>query len=238
LVLLKPQTTPEQDLLFRLIPEKPVLMALNYGNGARINFSNALMNQKSGMLSGVTQIGNDVLSLACQDFGVRGMSCSASTSSSGRSVAQLSFKLSSASEPPADSSSGRDAAARTYKGTSQIPGVQEVYPIELRVFYPARTRMQEIQDLFVPQTEKTVQVSFSLTGVDGIGANFPNAKWDSVNGTLDAFQNIVVSNQPENLSLTCTGFNFEKKSYRFECTYVSSFQNISISFKFNSANLK
>lgn len=249
MILLKAPTTSEVDFLNLLIPERLIQINLNFGNDAHIIFNNGNWDQRTGALTGQTTLTRTITTnnntttqtvtlylYKCdlsQDS--KAVDCAISTSNAQAPVAHMNLLLSSNAnqEPPPDSSSTRDAVVRVYQGQGQLSPGGSWTPVKMTVVDPAKTRMDEITDLFFPPSEEVLQVSISFPGAQ-VGLNFPTTKWDIAKGTLDGTQTMIVDNQSNNLSLSCQNFYFSDKKYSFTCTYLSSLRGTYVQFKFSS----
>src|SRR6185312_7065559 len=165
LVLTKPDASSAGDFLTMLSPVKPVYATFNYGNGAFVYYPNASWDQRTGRLSGgVATLANTQisLSLVCDTVGVGGLNCSQLSAGSSGVTATIHVDPAQGKlqEPP-DSSANRDAITHIYNGEMQT-GPAETLPVKFTVTYPARTRLQEIEDLYNPNSEKTLQVSYTV----------------------------------------------------------------------------
>lgn len=244
MILLKATTTSENDFLNLLLPVKPVELTLNYGNGAHLVFTNGNWDQRVGKLTGQTKLtksilapnGNTItqnvdLSLACQITSENGFKCDVNSSSAADAVATIAVSPNDDGRGvPPDSSTTRDAVTKKYLGVLEL-GSNERVPSKFAVTYAARSRLDEITDLYFPQVEKNVVVNLTFGSV---GLTFSTVKWDSNKGTLDATQSIVTDGLSTVITLTCQNFFFTDKDYSFNCNYHSSLGNTDVQLKFNS----
>ncbi|MGZ3772241.1 MAG: hypothetical protein ACXVCY_00105 [Pseudobdellovibrionaceae bacterium] len=250
LVILKPQTTSENDFLNLLIPVKPVQITLNYGNGARLLFADGNWNQQTGLLTGHTDLSfsstssdgstsvqTGTLSLTCkQNASGPAFDCSIVTSSSSGAKASIHVDLNqnpSSENGPDDSSTTRDPIIRAYFGEMIVDSDTKV-PTSFNVIYPARSRMEEIVSLYYPQAEKLLQINFTF-GNPKIGLSFLKVKWDTVKGTLDGIQSTTINGQAVTATISCENFHFQDEdNYSFSCQYITTLRNSYAELRFKS----
>ena len=241
LVLSKPRSTSQEDFLTLLMPVKPVLATLDFG-GARLSFPNAHWNQSTGALNGAASFESiGQIRLTCAFADIRsGIECQLANEKSAGAVATISARPASGPivEPPG-SSEGRDPVERVYIGQGEFPPFlgkgKEIKTVRLQVIWDARSRLDEILELLVPLTQKSLRVTL-LWPNDAPSTTFATSKWDSVSGTLDATQTIATSGLNGVLLLSCRGFHFTTTSakYDFTCRYTSTVSNVDLSFQFKS----
>jgi hypothetical protein len=229
LVLLKPSTTSEEDFLNIFLPVKPVIATFNFGNGAFLNYANASWDQRTGRLNGgaaALSTASAQISLMCDRRG-EGFDCAQSTSGVVGVVANIHVDpVQGQLQDPPDSSAGREAITRIYTGdfTSSSGNLKT----QVTITYPARTRAQEIIDLYFPTSEKTLLFSFALLPDLSVGATFTSVTWDMINQTLVGTQASPAGVNPSyQMYLSCQKFNFPDaaKEYDFSCTYLSTLRN-------------
>ena len=258
LIILKPQSSSEEDFLNLLVPVKPVLATLNYGNGARITFSSGQLDLRTGRLTGQTGLslsgstpatasstpataagtattgGSVQMTMVCQmNTGNQGFDCTHATGSAQGTVAESHVEPKAANTPDEPDPSGpRDSITRNYAGLAMFePGKQT--KVQLSTVYPARTRTEEIVELFLPNTEKILPTVL-LNPSARIGASFPLAKWDTVNGTLDGASLTSIPNQTVTLTVSCRNFFFRERPYDFTCSYYSSLTGVIVPVRFQA----
>lgn len=259
LIMMKPQTTSDQDFLTLLVPQKPAQLTLNYGNGAHLLLTNGVWDQDTGLITGLTTLtrqepnsvaGQPVvtdsanLQLTCKNafLVTDSPDCTVTTTASGANVATLNLTPTNATntEPPADNSTTSAGVSYTYKGSAVLPGEKTARAVTVTVDFPTRDRLTEITDLYFPTSEENVQVSFNFVGYADIGVeglSFPNTIWDNLKQTLDSTENLTVDTQNATLSISCTNFIFAApKNYNFTCQYYNSSISTYVQFKFNSSS--
>jgi hypothetical protein len=238
LILLRAQTTSEQDFLNLLSPVKSVLVTLNYGNGAKLTFQNGILDQRNGSLTGQTSVkrssANDALSLliACQSTAeMKAFQCKLSTSGTSGVTAQVNVTAGTTQAPPEKGDNSRTSVRHEYSGIAKADQGR-TYRIKMVVIYEARLRLDEILDLLFPVAEKTLKVTMSTEGRD-LNVPFPEARWDVLNGTLSATGKMNINTQSYDVTLECTNFDFvsERAHYDFTCNYVSSFNGMALSVR-------
>jgi hypothetical protein len=229
LVMLKPSSTSEEDFLNILLPVKPVIATFNFGNGAVLTYPNASWDQRTGRIMGGTaplQNATSQISLVCEERG-QGFDCTQAATGVIGVVATIHVDpvQGTLTDPP-DSPAGRDAITRIYTGdfTSSSGNLQT----KVTITYPARTRAQEISDLYFPTSEKTLTFSYTIIPDMSVGATFTAVTWDVINQTLVGQQSSAVTANPSyTMYLSCQGFRFQDPSqdYDFSCTYLSTLRN-------------
>lgn len=229
LVLLKPSSTSEEDFLNIFLPVKPVIATFNFGGGAFFNYANASWDQRTGRINGGTApLANPAVqvSLVCQQRG-QGFDCSQATAGVIGTIANIHVDpVQGTLQDPPDSSEGRDAITRVYDG--DFFSSSGNLKTKVTITYPARTRAQEIADLYDPTSEKTLVFSYTIVPDMTTGATFTSVTWDVINKTLVAQQASPVSVNPAyQLYLSCKDFSFQdpSKAYDFSCTYLSTLRN-------------
>ncbi|MGZ3794482.1 MAG: hypothetical protein ACXVCP_19195 [Bdellovibrio sp.] len=244
MVLSKPNTTSELDFYYVFSPVKPVLITLNYGQDAQISFANGNWDQRVGKLTGQSKLpqtqdksaagagptdtgsnsaGSNSLSidisLMCDVVNGNGFSCKVEASNSIGSVAEIRLAENTDGSEISDDNANRDAITKTYKGTFIFNVNDNKVPAVLSVTYPARTRLEEITNLFFPKTEIYVVVDLNIKR---IGLSFSKVKFDTAKGTLDTTQS--PDGVTARLTLSCQNFHFEDEDeeYYFQCSYHSN----------------
>lgn len=229
MVLSKPNTTSEVDFYNLFSPVKPVQITLNYGQDAQINFSNGNWDQRVGKLTGqakLTQVsegpnGTSIsqsvdISLICEVASGNGFACKVQASNAVGNVAEIQLAPNTDGSEINDDNGNRGPLTKSYKGFF-VFGPTDKIPSILAVTYPARTRIEEITNLFFPRTEVNVVVNLNIKE---IGLSFSKVKWDITKGTLDTTQ------PPDGVSarvtLTCQNFYFLDENYSFQCRYHSN----------------
>jgi hypothetical protein len=249
-IFLKPATNSDTDFLNLFLPVKPFEVTLNYGGGALVKFSDSVWDQRVGKLTGHSQLTKSSLnpdgtkapdqivdlSLTCdlQDSQTD-LNCLINTNNTSVAIAQVRVKYNKdgGSEPPKDPSDSRGSITRHYQGQLLGKGNGGAnIPTDLTATYGARTPLDEITDLFSPQSEKNLVITLAFGNT---GVTFSNVKWDSVKGTLDATQTSVSDGISVTLTLACQGFFFSDKDYSFTCGYHSILGNTDVQFSFSSA---
>src|SRR5262249_8825172 len=106
-----------------------------------------------------------------------------------------------------DSKFSRAPASRTYNGVATSKNFEGERPVQLYVTKPPVDQSTEIYYLLYPNSDQNMQVSFTIA--DGLaGASFPVALFDSVDGILQARQDITLNNSVVTLTLGCQDFYF------------------------------
>ncbi len=240
LILLKPRSSSQEEFLNLLVPVKQVIATLNYGDGASISLPNAQLDQRqgAGLLTASAPIGETgiSMSLVCHlQAENAATTCEHSTSASPNQVAESNLNVTTQNPPPDDGSSqARDPITRFYNGKGITQGTR-IGQVRLTVIYPARTRLAEIIELFVPVSEKILQVTFFLVKGEQ-GVTFNSSKWDERNGRLEGtFSVTLPTGQVSSFSLTCQKFFFPTvDKYDFSCTYFTSLRPVYEVVRFQS----
>lgn len=243
MVLLKPNTTSEADFYNLFAPVKPVQVTLNYGQDAQLNFTNGNWDQRTGKLTGQTKLSqvlvspngttttqNADFSLSCEMANGNGFGCEITASNAVGKVASIDLVPNKTGQTDVeDNQNNRSPITKSYHGILKLTSgnVDSV----LAAIYPARTRLEEITNLYFPRTEVNIVVNLSFRGV---GITFSNVKFDTVRGSLDATQNMISDGLTATLTLTCQNFHFVDKNYSFSCLYHSSLGNTDAQFIFSS----
>ncbi len=240
LVLLKPsRSPPEQDFVELLLPTKPVIATLNFSDSMRLQFSNAVLDRRTGLLGGdavIQQTSSSgsryegTLSLHCKikaDSG--GYDCGLRTNSSTAEVAKIKvLPVERPTEPSVPLKSKPNAFI--YFGRGQFPKqvgdkiVMTWSRIKFLVTYKGKTLDEEILDMVLPTHEKVIQVSFGFRDRPSAGGNpsWSSVRFDDANDELSATGPGIVPGST--MTLQCQGFTFDnpKLGYDFSCTYTNS----------------
>jgi hypothetical protein len=240
LVLLKPsRSTPEQDFVELLLPTKPLLATLNFSDSMRLQFSNAVLDRRTGLLGGDAVIQHTsssgskyegTLSLNCRiktDSG--GYDCGLRTNSSTAEVAKISVQPSEGQTEPSVPLRSKPKAY-VYYGRGQFPkqvGEKVVMTwsrIKFFATYRGKTLEEEILDMVLPTHEKLIQVSFGFRDTPLAGGNpsWNAVRFDDANDGLSGEGPGPVTQST--MMLQCQRFTFDnpKLGYDFECMYTNS----------------
>jgi len=245
----------DEDFASIFLPTKQVDGTLNFGDGVHVVFEDLLFDQDTGVLEGERSIDETIetptgrvritgtLNLSCARVPTRtglGFDCSIDNDAS-KAAHALFAPIKNAVDPVNDSNS--KAEVRLYNGSGLFPdgmkvGKKHRRELAFSVAYQARSRREEILDYFLPMKEKLVSVSFTRPDVMGVGVSFASVRYDTERKTLNAMQDILVGGVPARQTIWCQNYQFavdEKtgpKSYRFQCTYINSLNNIEIPLAF------
>jgi hypothetical protein len=234
LVLTRTDISTESSLVSLLVPKKYYTATLNYGNGAEYIFPGTTWDQSpnANIIKGQTVINssNQQLTLTCSTAAAPNFSCDITTNSTSGSGAHTEFTPSPIVS--VDSPESRSAIRKSYVGigTFNFGGVQTIRKVDLSVVFDARTRVQDLNDLFFPQPEENVHVTMSLEsthpGKAAVGQNFPTTKWDVGAKTLDGSNQVVSGSAGGTLTIHCDGFDLESPSpkYNFTCNYYGGLE--------------
>ncbi len=171
-VFIDPTVSPEEQFLNRFAPVQVVQFALNYGNSVRLVHDAALWDRRTGKLTGRAQLFRGVSSTeivtecqASQD------SWTCTHQSQGLGTVARTQVLSVIEDPtlPSDQQGEEHPEHRAVltverKGSSTV--AENETPVLLKATLPARTREQELWELFVPIPERQVTVSLKF-GIPG-----------------------------------------------------------------------
>ena len=248
MILLKTETTSQDDFLTLLSPVNPVTMTMNYGQSALITFTGANWDTQStqSKLIGTTTLNTNAVSPGGQiviqqsdmtincDYDSRKdtfLCRHIVAGSTFAAITRVHKATTSVPTDPNDSSATRDAISYDYVGQGFFH--DGTRPIGMTFTYDARTRLQDVTDLFLPTSEKIVRIALVIMGIDNVTKkpyvisplpSFTATKWDEINLALDANQSSTTgsSGTPFTLTLACTHFKADDPKYNFTCSYSSS----------------
>jgi len=144
------------------------------------------------------------------------MRCNHFTSGSGLSARTNAKVAAWDSRDPPDTED-RKAVSKVFVGKGVMGGKQRT--MKLSVTEPVRPRLQELEELFVPNADRIVNASINFS--EGVDATFSLARWDRVNGIIDAsFSN--TGGGGYTAYLQCQNFFFTKTKEAFSCQYWTS----------------
>lgn len=219
IVLLQPIKGNEEDLLDLIDPIKKVQVSFNYSQTLNLLFSNATYDIRQGTLNGQRSIilngQTQEMTLDClnQEGNMR---CNHFTSGSGLSARTNAKVAAWDSRDPPDTED-RKAVSKVFVGKGVMGGKQRT--MKLSVTEPVRPRLQELEELFVPNADRIVNASINFS--EGVDATFSLARWDRVNGIIDAsFSN--TGGGGYTAYLQCQNFFFTKTKEAFSCQYWTS----------------
>jgi hypothetical protein len=241
LVILSPKQSSQEDFLSLFVPVKSVQVTLNYGESLQLLHQNAEWDQQTGTLRGTTTLNhqgeNLNLALDCrqtQTNGQLGWECRNFSNTLGQ-VATTQVIQTANSRPTYPITPGEtEPVWAEFQGKAQFLDGSSL-PVTLSALYPARTREEELVDLFSPPAEKVLQVTLTFGADNPISVFFDQSRWDARTGRLNGR---YLSNSGRSggssagapasgsydISLTCTEFQFTETKTPFHCSYFSNRQ--------------
>ena len=232
-VLTRQTYNTSEDFLDLISPIKYVQASLNYSDSLRILFPRAIFDTRQGYLTAQTalQLNGQLnqMTIDCHQSGNK-LNCTHLTSGGGVAATTVAELDAGDEKNPGDQSGDLKAVTRTFRGTGNFyPGQQN--PIRLLVTFPARTKLQQLLELFFPVSEYGMYVTVRFSEV--ATPAFSGAKWDTVNGILDAAADRQGNGRNYTQQLQCSNFYFLKQAQKgqFTCDFFSSSShNINMTF--------
>jgi hypothetical protein len=216
IVLLQPIKGNEEDLLDIIDPIKKVQVSFNYSQTLNLLFANATYDIRQGTLSGGRSIvlngQTQEMSLDCLNRDGT-VSCNHFTTGSGLSATTMAKVAAWDSKDPPDTDQ-RKAVSKTFVGKGVIGG--RIKTVKLSVTEPVRPRLQELEELFAPNADRIVNASVNFA--ESVDATFTFARWDRVNGIIDASFSRD-GGGGYTAYLQCQNFHFLKTKEPFACQY-------------------
>lgn len=192
LVILEPETSPEEAFLNRFAPLRVVQFSLNYGDAFRLVHEGALWDERLRKLTGRAQLiavrgaqESIEVSTECLSPSPSEWNCTHDVAGLGR-TATSKFPVTGSADP-SDSRSG----LRYVKQGSTRLSRNELNRVWLQVIRSPKDRSEDIGELFVPSPEKSATISLQFGLPDSIEAErvtvfFEKARIDLNAQTLDA----------------------------------------------------
>lgn len=227
IVTLQSRVNSQEDFLNLLNPVKTVQVSMNYDVSAQIFHPSGNWDLRTGRLSGQTTITRGtqvaVLSFDCQTAGTQ-MNCNHFTTQDGRVAVTKADLDTGPTVDPVDTT-GTDAEQRHLflgKAHMDFPDPINGTNASLLVVFPARSRLDDILNLFLPPAQLILQATF-VTGLASVP--FPQVQWDRGSERLDGTSDRSGSSGPTTgfiPEIHCTGFKFLDTKKPFVCDYSSS----------------
>jgi hypothetical protein len=254
IVFEKPQTTSDQGFLTLLVPVKPILITFNYGESALVQYVNGSWDQQANLITGQSTItrtspgaiaspggaaiGNQTfqLSINCsQDLQTMALGCKHAVSSSlDKDAAQTKAKLVTGDLKEIPEIPGSiQALSQVFRGTGSFDGGKTAESVEFTVMHPLMSRLDEVLDLYYPNKEMYIGVTFAILPSRQAGQAFSGVKWDLTKNALQTSDSVTLNSHPLNRILNCQNFAFSKK-YNFTCQFMSSLNNLLVPMTFKS----
>jgi hypothetical protein len=217
IVILDPETTPEEAFLNRFAPVRVVQFTLNYGDSVKLVNENAIWDERTRVLSGKAKMGTFEVITHCSSPDAASWSCTHEVAGVGE-TATSEFAPTFNRAPPSDGSDlARTAAQWTRAGVIESQS-KRITAVWLQATRPTRTRSEDLADLFnpSPETSMTVTLQFGIPDSkleDRITVAFENARYDERALTLDARAQIRSSSSGSanlvEVSLHCSNLSLE-----------------------------
>jgi hypothetical protein len=189
LVVLEPEVGPEEDFLNRFAPIRVVQFSVSYGDAFRLVHENALWDLRTRRLVGRSRLQELEVSSECSSPLLAGSAgewtCVHEVAGFGKTAVSR-FPVSDA----IDDGSRRAGFHYQRQGEIELPG-RVSNRVSLQVTRPARTRAEELAELFIPTPERqlTVSLQFGPQGAppeELVTVVFDGARTDLRARTLDA----------------------------------------------------
>jgi hypothetical protein len=215
--------------LFSPESSDPVTANLRFSDTYSVPISNAVLDYKSGHLTGSYELagdnGRNQIGLDCKRPAAHqpGWNCKHFIGGSGQ-VATSDFTLSSEQEVAGAIKSFRDVrGAEDIKFTGMSDFGGEKIPVSLSAHYPALSRAQDLLELLVPSSEKFLKITlvFGTPAKATAPVFFDKVRWDERAGTLEG-SGTALSGGKTDITLRCKKFYFTQTKPPFTCDYVSS----------------
>ena len=134
---------------------------------------------------------------------------------------------------PDDDRERRKAVFRDYVGKGKMPSDKKPKRMDMRVIYPPRNRIQDINDLYFPSSERKLDVSITFN--EFVSQSITGANWDRLNGTLDGQEEKTGSGGTYKVYIRCDNFYFTNWEGPVNCTYRASNRSSIIEIEFPKA---
>ncbi|MBU6374835.1 MAG: hypothetical protein KGQ59_02460 [Bdellovibrionales bacterium] len=216
-IFIESEVSPEEKFLNRFASLQVVQFTLNYGNSFRLVHKDALLDRRTGKLTGKALVErNNAISeviTECESTGTE-WKCSHSTEGFGRvatTTVSLQTDPSAIDKLPVDNADSRSILFRELDGRTTLN--DNSLKVWLKATYAARTREQELRELFVPSTEHEVSLSlqFELPGHSArekLVISFEQGSFDERSQTLDARTKLQQGSAVFDVRLRCSPFRF------------------------------
>jgi hypothetical protein len=221
IVLTRQTYNTSEDFLDLISPIKFVQASINYSDSLKLLFPKAVYDTRQGYLTAQTLLTlngqSNQMTIDCHQEGNE-LNCTHLTSGGGVAATTRATLDTGLGEDPVDNSGTLRAVTKTFFGQGDFyPG--QLSKVRLVVTFPARTKRQELLELFFPVSEYSLIVSVRFT--ESVSPSFTNVKWDTVNGLLDASIERT-GNGSYTQQLQCSNFYFLAQTERFNCSFFSS----------------
>ncbi|NDD91190.1 hypothetical protein EBZ37_03800 [bacterium] len=216
-VFMESEVSPEEKFLNRFASIQVVQFTLNYGNSFRLVHNDALLDRRTGKLTGKAKITDKDLTseivTECESSGGE-WNCSHHTDGFGE-VAKTRIVLetdpAAIGKLPADNPDSRSFRSTELEGRSSLNSNN--LKVWLKATYAARSREQELRELFVPTTEHAVSIAlqFELPGhseQERLVVFFEQASFDERSHVLDGRTQIRQGTAVFDVTLRCNQFRF------------------------------
>lgn len=224
IVALRPNRGTAEDFLDLVNPVKKVQLSLNYSNSLAFLFQNAVYDTRQDYITGETTVvvkngPNQTvqkMNIECSTFEEE-IRCSHISSGLGKVATTEAKKTRGPMENFPDAPEDRQSVTKIFYGKGRMPEDKKDRTMELRVVYPARSRIDALIEDFFPSTEKLLQVSIVFG--ESVSQSFTAVKWDMLNGLLDGFADRNGTIGSYTAYIQCHNFFFLESKEKFSCNY-------------------
>ena len=228
LVIIEPDTSPEETFLNRFAPLRVVQMSLNFGDAFRLVHEGALWDERTRTLRGRAQLGETQIQSECVYSQTAEWLCTHWAAGFGQ-TATSRFPSSLTSEP---SESGSEIHLERHGFVTLHAGEKGAQrnQVWLQVNRGARSRSEELTELFIPSPERNATVSLQFGLPDSpqserVTVVFENARIDLNRHTLDGVAQLraigAASGSIIEVRLQCTHFLLPPEG-EMKCQYTST----------------
>lgn len=200
IVILEPETTPEESFLNRFAPVRVVQFTLNYGDSVKLVNDAAVWDERTRKLTGRALLGaagNGGPSTALEVLTectstdssdpLGSWSCTHEVPGVGRTATSEFSSGQTTDDEPSDVR----ASTEWSRSGSILTSANRTSSVWMKLQRPARTRAEDISSQFNPTSEKllTLTLQFGLpesTEAERVTVVFENARYDQILRTMDA----------------------------------------------------
>lgn len=239
LFLFEPTLSAVEELRSLLVPIKPVVATLDFGDDAQITIDAAFFDVRSRRLRGQNRVANSDLEVRvetdCQfDPHLDQMSCFHTSSGSVMEIrSQLVSVESQDVERPRNEFRRRAAITRTFRGNGvfDTSRPQENVAMEFIAILPPLTAKEEVSQLFVPPQNSRLRVAF-IQLPNRTTTSFSLARVNPSTRLLTATEVQRTATRDVTHNLVCRGFSMSETRNNFECDYSNTATNTPGLFQF------
>jgi hypothetical protein len=234
IVAVRPTYNTAEDFLDLVSPIRVIDMSLNYSQSLHLLYSKAIWDVRQGYITGtaliIVQGQSQLLTTTCRQSGDANLNCTHLTTGRGVTATTAATIAYGDVKDPPDGPENRQSTSKTFIGKGEF-APKDFRKMKLVVTYPARSRLEDLLELFFPISEKLVQASIIFS--ENTSASFLGVKWDTLSGLLDGSRDSSTPGGGSYVAqIQCHDFYFTKTNRPFSCIYFTNRSaTITIDFK-------